>query len=138
MSGISPPLTLNPGQSVTLSLEFVPSLAGAASGQIAIASTATTGGSMVIGLTGTGAIPYLVDLTWDAPASSPDAVTGYNVYRSLSGTTSYQILNTGVNTATTFTDSTVASGQAYVYYVTSVDGSGVESVPSNAFGVTIP
>jgi Abnormal spindle-like microcephaly-assoc'd, ASPM-SPD-2-Hydin len=138
MTGINPPLTLNPGQSITLILEFVPTLAGAASGQIAITSTATTGGSMMVGLSGNGAIPYEVNLTWDAPASSPDAVAGYNVYRTLSGTTTYQLLNSGVNAATTFTDSTVESGEAYVYYVTSVDGTGVESVPSNAFDVAIP
>jgi len=138
MSGLNPPLTLNPGQSVTLNLEFVPSVAGTATGQIAIASSATTGGSMVIGLSATGATPYEVNLDWDAPASSADAVAGYHVYRSLSGTATYQMLSSGVNTATTFSDTTVESGQAYVYYVTSVDGSGVESVPSNAFGVTIP
>jgi fibronectin type 3 domain-containing protein len=66
-------------------------------------------------------------------------VAGYNVYRSLSGASAYQLLNSGTSLmATTFTDTTVEDGQAYVYYVTSVDGSGVESTPSNAFDVTIP
>jgi hypothetical protein len=139
MSGITLPVVLNPGQSVTLALEFVPSVAGAASGQLTISSNATTGGTMVIPVSGTGAVPYEVNLTWAAPASSPDAVAGYNVYRSLSGALSYQLLNSGASlTATTFTDTTVEDGQAYVYYVTSVDGSGVESVPSNAFDVAIP
>jgi hypothetical protein len=139
MSGITLPVVLNPGQSVTLALEFVPSVAGAATGQLTIASNATTGGTMVIAVSGTGAVPYEVNLTWDAPASSPDAVAGYNVYRTLSGASSYQLLNSGASlAATTFTDTTVEDGQVYVYYVTSVDGSGVESVPSNAFDVTIP
>lgn len=79
-----------------------------------------------------------MNLTWGAPASSPDAVAGYKVYRSLSGTSSYQLLNASVDTTPMFSDTTVTSGQAYVYYVTSVDGSGVESVPSNAFDVAIP
>jgi hypothetical protein len=139
MSGITLPVVLNPGQSVTLALEFVPSVAGAATGQLTITSNATTGGTIVIPVSGTGAVPYEVNLTWDAPASSPDAVAGYNVYRTLSGTSSYQLLNSGASlTATTFTDTTVEDGQAYVYYVTSVDGSGVESAPSNAFDVAIP
>jgi fibronectin type 3 domain-containing protein len=94
---------------------------------------------MAIPVSGTGAVPYEVNLAWDAPASSADAVAGYNVYRTLSGASSYQLLNSGASlTATTFTDTTVEDGQVYVYYVTSVDGSGVESVPSNAFDVTIP
>jgi hypothetical protein len=139
MSGITLPVMLNPGQSVTIALEFVPTLAGAATGQLTITSNATTGSTMMIPVSGTGAVPYEVNLTWDAPTSSPDAVAGYNVYRSLSGASSYQLLNSGASlTATAFTDTTVEDGQAYVYYVTSVDGSGVESVPSNAFDVAIP
>jgi hypothetical protein len=139
MSGITLPVVLNPGQSVTMALEFVPSVAGAATGQLTITSNATTGGTMAIPVSGTGAVPYEVNLAWDAPASSADAVAGYNVYRTLSGASSYQLLNSGASlTATTFTDTTVEDGQVYVYYVTSVDGSGVESVPSNAFDVTIP
>ena len=138
MTGISTPLTLNPGQSVTVTLEFVPTVAGATSGQLTIATNGTTGGSLVIGLSGTGATPYEVNLTWSAPASSADAVAGYKIYRSLSGTSSYQLVNSGIDTTPKFTDTTVTSGQAYVYYVTSVDGSGVESVPSNAFDVAIP
>lgn len=132
------PVTLNPGQSITIQLQFVSSIAGAAAGQITITSNATAGGTMAIPLTATGAIPYAVDLTWAAPASSADPVVGYKVYRSLSGGSSYQLLNSTVNTGTTFTDATVADGQSYVYYVTSVDLAGAESVPSNPFNVSIP
>jgi Abnormal spindle-like microcephaly-assoc'd, ASPM-SPD-2-Hydin len=138
MSGIAPPMTLNPGQSVTLELQFIPTIAGSASGQIAISSSATTGGTMLIPLTGTGSVPYQVNLAWDAPGTSTDPVAGYNVYRSLTGASAYQLLNAAADATTTFTDTTVVSGQSYVYYVTSVDGSGVESTPSNAFDVAIP
>jgi hypothetical protein len=138
MAGVSIPVTLNPGQSITLQLEFVPTIAGSATGQIAITSNATGGGIMAIPLSGTGEVPYQVNLAWDAPASSADAVAGYNIYRSISGISSYQLVNYAVNAATTFTDTTVENGQSYVYYVTSVDGSGVESAPSNAYDVAIP
>jgi penicillin-binding protein len=93
---------------------------------------------MAIPVSGTGGVPYAVNLTWVAPISSADAVVGYKVYRSINGASSYQLLNSAVNTGTTFTDTTVANGQSYVYYVTSVDVAGAESVPSNTFDATIP
>jgi hypothetical protein len=138
MSGAAFPVTMNPGQSLTLQVQFIPTVAGAASGQIAVTSNATTGGTMVIPLSGTGAIPYNVNLTWSAPATSTDAVAGYHVYRALNGTSTYQLLNSAVNSTTSYSDTTPEDGQSYVYYVTSVDSAGVESLPSNAFSVTIP
>ena len=132
------PVTLNPGQSVPLQLQFLPIIAGAFSGQITIGSDATAGGTMAIPVSGTGGVSYAVSLAWAAPVSSPDAVVGYRVYRSISGAPSYQLLNSAANPGTAFIDTTVQNGQSYVYYVTSVDVAGVESVPSNAFDVTIP
>jgi hypothetical protein len=138
MSGITFPVTLNPGQSVSLGLGFVPTVVGTAAGQLTLSSNATTGGSVVVSLSGTGATAYSVDLTWETPATSVDPVEGYNVYRSASGASAYSLLNTGVSFTAAFTDSTVQSGKAYDYVVTSVDNSGVESAPSNTFAVTIP
>lgn len=138
IGGLAFPVTVNPGQSILLQLEFVPTIAGAVSGQITISSNATAGGTMAIPVSGTGGVPYAVNLTWAAPTSSADAVVGYKVYRSIGGASSYQLLNSAVNTGTTFTDTTVANGQSYVYYVTSVDVAGGESVPSNTFDVAIP
>ncbi|MGD0366255.1 MAG: hypothetical protein ABSA94_02270, partial [Acidobacteriaceae bacterium] len=108
------------------------------SGQLTLATNATTGGSAVVSLSGTGATAYSVDLTWDAGATSVDPVEGYNVYRSASGASAYSLVNTGVNLTAAFTDSTVQGGKAYDYVVTSVDSSGVESAPSNTFAITIP
>jgi len=80
-----------------------------------------------------------VDLSWAAPSSSPSPVVGYNIYRSVgAGSTAFQLLNPTVDTATTYMDSTVQSGVTYNYMVESVDGNGVESVPSNEVSVTIP
>jgi fibronectin type 3 domain-containing protein len=72
-----------------------------------------------------------VTLTWDAPSTSPDPVAGYNVFRSPSGASSYQQLNSSAVTGTSYTDSTAQAGQSYNYVVLSVDASGVESGPSN-------
>ena len=39
---------------------------------------------------------------------------------------------------TKYTDNTVQAGQTYSYYVTSVDGKGVESKPSDKIVATVP
>jgi hypothetical protein len=53
--GGSLPTILNPTQSVTLQVQFNPTVAGTASGQIVITSNSTTGGTALVGLSGTGA-----------------------------------------------------------------------------------
>jgi hypothetical protein len=138
VSGATFPLTLNPGQTATLSIEFDPTAAGAVSGSLTLTSNSCTGSSTVITLTGTGsATSYEVNLTWDAPTTSTDPVAGYNVYRSPSGATSYQELNTSAITQTSYVDTAVQAGQAYDYIVESVDASGVTSAPSNMASATI-
>jgi hypothetical protein len=138
VSGATFPLTLNPGQTATLSIEFDPTAAGAVSGSLTLTSNSCKGSSTVITLTGTGsATSYEVNLTWDAPTTSTDPVAGYNVYRSPSGATSYQELNTSAITQTSYVDTAVQAGQAYDYIVESVDASGVTSAPSNMASATI-
>ncbi|HTC74533.1 MAG TPA: choice-of-anchor D domain-containing protein [Edaphobacter sp.] len=136
--GGSFPVTLNPNQSATLQVQFKPTAAGSATGSLTISSNATTGGTTAVSLSGTGtAVAHEVDLSWDAPGSSPDPVMGYNVYRSTGGGAS-QLINPSIQTPTSYVDSTVASGSSYNYIVKSVDSNGVESVPSNQITVTIP
>jgi hypothetical protein len=139
MSAATIPVTLTPGQLITLSVEFDPTAAGAATGQLTVTSTSSTNGTAVIALTGTGtATSYAVDLSWTAPTTSTDPVVGYNVYRALSGSSTYQLLNSSVDTQTTYADSTVQDGEVYDYIVESVDDNGVESVPTSPVAVTIP
>jgi fibronectin type 3 domain-containing protein len=93
----------------------------------------------VITLSGTGtAAFYAVNLSWEAPTSSVDPVAGYNVYRAPSGSSTYALLNSSPETETSYMDSTVVNGQIYDYIAESVDASGIESIPSNVFTVTIP
>jgi hypothetical protein len=133
------PATLNPGLAATLNVQFDPTAAVAEKGQLTVSSNSSTGATAVISLSGTGtAASYEVNLSWDAPSSSTDPIAGYNIYRSLSGSSSYQLLNPSVVILTTYADTTVQNGQTYDYYAKSVDDYGVESVASNILGVTIP
>ena len=137
MSGASFPLKLNAGQTATLSVQFDPTTNGAVTGQLTFSSNSSSGATTAISLTGTG-VAYSVALTWDAPTGSGDPVVGYDVYRAVQGSTTYQKINASAVTQTAYTDSTVQVGGAYVYYVTSVDSSGSQSTPSNDSTVDIP
>jgi hypothetical protein len=79
-----------------------------------------------------------VALIWDAPSGSADPISGYDVYRALSGSSTYQLLNVSVITSTTYTDNSIQDGLTYDYMVESVDSHGVASAPSNIVGVTVP
>ena len=142
MSGATFPVTLNPGLAVTLEVQFDPTAAGAAAGQLTIQSNSSTNATSVISLSGTGenatSAAHQVDLSWNAPSSSPVPIVGYNIYRSTGSSSAYQLLNSSVDTQTTYVDSAVQSGSTYDYIVESVDSSGVESVPSNEVTATIP
>ena len=59
LSGAPFPLTLNPNQTATLSVQFLPSAAGPVTGQLTVTSNSTTGGTTVISLSGTGGVPAL-------------------------------------------------------------------------------
>jgi hypothetical protein len=136
--GGSFPATLNPNQTLALKLQFDPTTAGALTGQLTISSNSITGGTTTVSLTGTGtAVAHQVDLSWDAPASSPDPVAGYNIYRA-TGSGSFARINSSPDSAVDYVDSTVVSGITYSYQVTSADASGRESAPTSPITVTIP
>jgi hypothetical protein len=138
-SGTSFPVVLNPDQSVTLELQFDPTAATAATGQLTIKSDSTTGSTTQISLSGTGtAVQHAIDLTWDAPSTSPDPVAGYNVFRSIDNGTSFTKVNSSLGAQTDYADTVVQSGATYIYQVTSVDASGTESSPSNQISLTVP
>jgi hypothetical protein len=81
------------------------------------------------------AVSHQANLSWSASTST---VSGYNVYRSSQATTGYTRINSALDTATVFVDSTVSSSKTYFYAVTSIDSTGVESSFSNVVQVVIP
>jgi hypothetical protein len=60
MSGATLPVTLNPTQSVTLNVQFDPTAAGAAAGQLTIQSNSSTNSTAIVNLSGTGTGPGTV------------------------------------------------------------------------------
>lgn len=129
--------TLTPNQTLALNIAFAPSSNGAATGTITVFSNAANS-PQTISLSGTG-VPvtqHSVALNW--AASTTSGVVGYYVYR---GTQSGNYTKISSSIATTsYTDSTVQSGQniTYFYVVTAVDGSGTESSDSNQVTATVP
>jgi fibronectin type 3 domain-containing protein len=130
-------MTVNPGSSATLNVQFNPTSAGAASGKLVIANNSSNNSNANITLSGTG-ITHQIALAWDVPSDNSDPVAGYKVYRSTGGGSSYTLLNSSATSKTTYTDTTAQSGTTYQYYVTSVDSSGSESTPSNTATVAVP
>lgn len=57
------PATLNPGSSLTIALQFAPTAAGSASGQLSIASNSSTGSATSVALTGTGVAPITIGVS---------------------------------------------------------------------------
>jgi fibronectin type 3 domain-containing protein len=84
---------------------------------------------------GTGTVQHAVSLSWTSSTSA--GVVGYNLYRgTVSGGPYTQIVSR--DSAPTYSDNTVVGGQTYFYVVTSVDGSGAESVYSNQAQAVVP
>jgi hypothetical protein len=125
-------MTLTPNQSVTVSVNFEPAGVGGVQGSLSIPSNASNS-LLTIALSGTG-FQHSVALNWQASASQ---VVGYFVYRG-SAADSLSKLITTADTSTSYTDTAVTGGQTYVYAVTSVDSSNVESAQSAPLTVSIP
>lgn len=135
VSGAAFPVTLNPTLGITLMVQFSPAAGIAMAGALTIGSNSSDGASTVVNLNGSG--QYVVNLNWDAPSSSPDPIAGYDIYRSIQGSSSYQMINSS-GMKTMYIDNSVQSGSIYSYLVKSVDGAGVQSGPSNTASATIP
>jgi fibronectin type 3 domain-containing protein len=75
-----------------------------------------------------------INLAWTAPASQ-NAVTGYNVYRSLTANGATTLI--GNSAAASYTDA-AGAGATFYYVVTAVDLSGESVVSNQATATTIP
>ena len=74
------PVTLDPNQSVTLNVQFDPTAAGAATGQLTIRSNSSTNSTAIVNLSGTGTAVVSPQLTVSAASLTFGDVT-VNAYR---------------------------------------------------------
>ena len=75
VSGATLPATLNPNQAITLNVQFDPTAAGAATGQLTIQSNSSTNTTAVVNLSGTGTAELSSQLTISAASLTFGNVT---------------------------------------------------------------
>ena len=136
VTGITPPLILNPGAWIAAYVDFAPIAGGQVNGSITILTTASNGKPLNVPVSGAGTV-YQANLMWSAPKTS-DPIAGYNIFRAEAGSTSYVQVNADLVTSLTYMDQTVVNGTFYIYYIETVDESGVSSTPSAAYPLQIP
>ena len=136
VSGMSLPLTIAAGKSVSLTVKFAPSSSGTATGKLTFMSNASNSPA-VESLTGTGAATtqHEVGLSWKASTST---VAGYNVYRGSESGGPYAKVNSSEDASTAYSDTAVQAGQTYYYVVTGVSAQGTESAYSNQVTAVVP
>ena len=136
ITGLTTPLNLGVGQSITLTATFAPTSAGTLTGNINVVSNATNS-PLAIVLSGTGAqaASHSVSLAWNASSS---LVAGYDIYRGTQAGGPYIKLNSSSLVDLMYTDGAVQAGQTYFYVVTAVDSNGLQSINSNEVSAAIP
>jgi hypothetical protein len=135
LSGLSLPLTLSAGQSVSFTVNFKPQASGTAAATASFNSNASNA-AVAQSLTGNAMAPpqHNVSLAWNPSTSS---VVGYNVYRGTTTGGPYSQVD-AMNASTSYVDNSVQAGQTYFYVTTAVDSSGKESPYSNQTQADVP
>ena len=135
LSGLSFPVSIPAGQSISFTVTFTPQNNGFASGTLIFVSDASNPPT-VEPLTATGTAQYPVALSWTA-STSPN-VMGYNIYRGNASGGPYSKINPALDPNTAYTDNSVSDGQTYYYVVTAVNSDSEESAYSNEAKAVIP
>ena len=133
IGGLPLPTVIPAGQSAPFTVTFSPQVAGAISAIVTFTSDAQPSATTAAATgTGTPAPTHTVSLSWTGSAS-PN-ISGYNIYRanySSSCGTYSKINGPALDTATTYSDSSVVDGTNYCYATTAVNSSDEESAYSN-------
>jgi hypothetical protein len=135
LSGISLPTTIPTGQSAAFTVTFTPQSSGATSASLSFSSNASNSPTVqTMTGTGTAATQHTVDLTWTASTD----VVGYNIYRGTVSGGPYTMINSSLDSTTSYSDSTVVSGTTNYYVATAVNSESQESGYSNQVTAIIP
>jgi len=137
LSGITFPVTIQSGKSVSFTVTFAPPSSGNLPGNVSFASDATDS-PVKATFSGTGVQTgkqHIVSLSW-SPSSSQ--VIGYNIYRGTQSGGPYTRLNSSPQPGTSYSDATVSSGKTYFYSATSVSSNSAESTYSAEVVAVIP
>jgi len=134
LSSVALPATLNPGQTLVLTLVYKATASSSQQGLLTISSNSSANPTLTINLTASTS-GHRVELSWNPPVATSNPISGYKVYRA-TGTGSFAKIASP--TPPSYTDTSVQSGNTYKYYITSLGSSGGESAPSNTFTATIP
>ncbi len=136
VSGITLPYQLKAGDSVQATVTFTPNASGTASATAGFISNAKDSPTSTA-LNGTGLTQssYSADLSWEA---GTEDIVGYNLYRGTTHGGPYSAINSALLAQTTYTDSTVASGNTYYYVATEVNNQGQESGYSTETKAVVP
>ncbi|MGA7820134.1 MAG: choice-of-anchor D domain-containing protein [Candidatus Sulfotelmatobacter sp.] len=133
VSGLSLPVVIAAGQSAPFTVSFTPQGTGGESATLTFTSDAQPPATTdAASGTGMAAPAHIVDLSWGA-SGSPN-ISGYNIYRAVytNACGAYAKINgSSLDTATTYSDSSVADGTNYCYATTAVNSSNEESGYSN-------
>jgi hypothetical protein len=136
VTGITFPVTVAAGKSVTYTVTFAPQAAGSSAGAISFVNDGSTSpvGQTLDGNGGQAGV-HTVALTWDPSLS---AVIGYNIYRGTRSGGPYQRLTSSPQPGTSYDDGSVLTGTTYYYVSTAVDASLGESAYSNQAQAVVP
>lgn len=137
LSGASFPLTIPAWGSQGFLVTFAPQASGPVSATLSFMDVSGTA-LAVESLNGVGAASngHSVDLSWNASTSRD--VIGYNIYRGTKSGGPYRKINSVLDAATVYTDTSIRNGTTYYYVTTAVDSNNEESVYSNEAPASVP
>jgi hypothetical protein len=129
-------VSLSPGQTVSLDVNFAPRKAGRQSGSLKVLSG--QGSSLLevpLNAAGAPSSPSVVKLGWE---ESPVTVAGYVVYRATDPSGPYMRVSSQAVPTAEYLDSGLVAGHTYYYVVTSLDADQTESEYSEPISATVP
>jgi hypothetical protein len=135
LTGISLPVTIAAGQSVPVTMTFTPQASGSASGVLTVGSNGSNTATQSLSGVGVAATQHSVSLSW---TDTNSGIAGYNIYRGNASGGPYTEINSGLDSTTAYSDTSVVAGQTYYYVATAVNESGAESAYSNETQAVIP